>query len=141
MSKAICVRQKQLICEFCSPKNYGKCCNKKCENFVLPKGAGLYLFDNVRSKVGKEEKGIYELWLKTYHNIHKFCNSEPSKVDYILFYPSKQIIFLIEISDLYRDWINTLKEKLRVEILKFLSKKISHIKSKSKLVNILRVIL
>ncbi len=122
MSKAICVRQKQIICEFCGAEDYEKCQNKKCENLNLPKGVGLYLFDKVKKRDGNEEEGIYELWLKEYHNIHEFCNPEPAKVDYILFYPSKRTIFLIEISDLYRNWIHTLKEKLRTEVWNFLSK-------------------
>jgi hypothetical protein len=62
------------------------------------------------------------VWLKEYHNIQKICNSEPAKVDYIFFYPSQRTIFLIEISDLYRNWVNTLKEKLRTEVWNFLSR-------------------
>lgn len=120
MSKAVCNRQNHIICEFCTSEEYENCQYKRCTNLNLPRGSGLYLFDKIK-KDDSEEKGIYDLWLREYHNIHKFCNPEPAKVDYIFFYPSQRIIFLIEISDLYHDLSRFLSEKLKDEVLSFLS--------------------
>lgn len=126
MSKTVCKQQKQIICEFCKLEEYKNCQSKKCENLNLPEGAELYLFDNVEKRDGNEEKGIYELYLKKYHNLSEFFNkSEPAKVDYILFYPSKKIILLIEISDLYRKLLKFLKNKLITEVKNFPFQKIT----------------